>query len=167
MDVANKGRYIRCPLSIFLYQKMAVYMGGSAHFRSTHLLPLIFFFFVIFASPVTSGTCRNTSSIGKHSSWTRLAFKPCSSSSSAPNWEPSGHLLSRWNLCLCNFFFFFNLTPYGIDLRFQFVLWKLGNNASVCTESRAVDATCCSFPKMKNFLCSKWPSIQIILILSR
>lgn len=49
-DVANKGRYIRCPLSIFLYQKMAVYMGGSAHFRSAHLLPIIFFIF--FCQPV-------------------------------------------------------------------------------------------------------------------
>lgn len=93
-----------------------------------------FFFVVVFARawavrveiPVQLG------SIGPGPAW---RLKPRSWSSSAPNWEPSGHLLSRGNLCWCNFFFFFffvNLTPYGIDLRFQFVLWKLGNDVCVC-----------------------------------
>lgn len=72
-DVANKDRdtyiyinvciyiyshtHTRCPLSIFLYQKMAVCAGGSAHFRSVisdalnHICFLSSFFFFVIISP--------------------------------------------------------------------------------------------------------------------
>lgn len=154
MDVANKDRYIyiRCPLSIFLYQKMAVYVGGPAHFRSvsnfwcTHprLLVVIFFFFfschVIICQPtherymwkyhLNSDAC----ALGS----VHLPVKFCSCS--RPSW--------KWPLCV-----------RGWPKRGYLLSEKVESNNFFCV------VICESNMHTKiTQLSSKWPSIQITFV---